>query len=197
MNPEKAAEVDKKDGESQPHVKKAIVISILALVLAFASLGSTKTTKLLTVSNIQLSNTHTIYEFRTLRQLVLSTTIDLLNSELSSVASNKNTSVRLESAKSLSNIISDYEKRIQSLESDDNRDDDKQDLQAKLNTLKDVITTTKEKNERFEYAEVALQIAIVLVSASIISTSVFLFWGGIGLGLAGLMLTLNGYVQFF
>ena len=197
MNPEKAAEVVKKDGESQPHVKKAIVISILALVLAFASLGSTKTTKLLTVSNIQLSNTHTIYEFRTLRQLVLSTTIDLLNSELSSVASNKNTSVRLESAKSLSNIISDYEKRIQSLESDDNRDDDKQDLQAKLNTLKDVITTTKEKNERFEYAEVALQIAIVLVSASIISTSVFLFWGGIGLGLAGLMLTLNGYVQFF
>jgi hypothetical protein len=197
MNPEKAAEVVEKDGESQPHVKKAIIISILALVLALASLGSTKTTKLLTVSNIQLSNTHTIYEFRILRQLVLSTTIDLLNSEFISARPNKNTSVVLEPAKSLSKIIGDYEKRIQSLESDDSRDDDKQDLQTKLNTLKDLIHTANEKNERFEYAEVALQIAIVLVSTSIIASGAFLFWSGIGLGLVGLMLTLNGYMQFF
>jgi hypothetical protein len=80
MNPEKAAEVVEKDGDTQPHAKKAIVISILALTLAFASLGSTKTTKILTVNNIQISNTQTIYEFRILSQLVLSTTFFLLSS---------------------------------------------------------------------------------------------------------------------
>jgi hypothetical protein len=79
MNPEKAADIVEKEGDSQPHLKKAIAISILAMVLAFASLGSTKTSKLLAVSNIQLSNTNTIYEFRALRQLVLNTAIDSFN----------------------------------------------------------------------------------------------------------------------
>ena len=197
MNPEKAADIVEKDGEGQPHLKKAIIISILAMVLAIASLGSTKTTKLLAVSNIQLSNANAIYEFRALRQLVLSTAIDFLSGELSSVESNKKTAISQESLKGRHQIILDYEKQIKSLESDESRDDDKQHLQTKLNELKDLIQVTKEKNERFEYAEVALQIAIVLVSASIISSVAILFWGGISLGFIGLVLTLNGYLLFF
>jgi hypothetical protein len=197
MNPEKAADIVEKDGEAQPHLKKAIVISILAMVLAIASLGSTKTTKLLAVSNIQLSNTNAIYEFRALRQLVLSTAIDFLSGELSSAEANKKTTISQESLKGRHQIILDYEKQIKSLESDESRDDDKQHLQTKLNELKDLIQVTKEKNERFEYAEVALQIAIVLVSASIISSVALLFWGGISLGFIGLVLTLNGYLLFF
>ena len=197
MNPEKAADIVEKDGEGQPHLKKAIIISILAMVLAIASLGSTKTTKLLAVSNIQLSNANAIYEFRALRQLVLSTAIDFLSGELSSVESNKKTAISQESLKGRHQIILDYEKQIKSLESDESRDDDKQHLQTKLNELKDLIQVTKEKNERFEYAEVALQIAIVLVSASIISSVALLFWGGISLGFIGLVLTLNGYLLFF
>jgi hypothetical protein len=197
MNPEKAADIVEKDGEAQPHLKKAIVISILAMVLAIASLGSTKTTKLLAVSNIQLSNTNAIYEFRALRQLVLSTAIDFLSGELSSAEANKKTAISQESLKGRHQIILDYEKQIKSLERDESRDDDKQHLQTKLNELKDLIQVTKEKNERFEYAEVALQIAIVLVSASIISSVALLFWGGISLGFIGLVLTLNGYLLFF
>ncbi|MBU3583721.1 DUF4337 family protein [Polynucleobacter sp. 15G-AUS-farblos] len=197
MNPEKAADIVEKDGEAQPHLKKAIVISFLAMVLAIASLGSTKTTKLLAVSNIQLSNTNAIYEFRALRQLVLSTAIDFLSGELSSAESSKNTAISQESLKGRHQIILDYEKQIKSLESDESRDDDKQHLQTKLNELKDLIQITKERNERFEYAEVALQIAIVLVSASIISSVALLFWGGISLGFIGLVLTLNGYLLFF
>jgi hypothetical protein len=97
----------------------------------------------------------------------------------------------------MNEIIGRYESQIQSIEKDDSRDDDKQDLQAKLNDLKDIIHNAKAKNERFEYAEAALQIAIVLVSASIIATGAFLFWGGVGLGLIGLTLTINGYWLFF
>jgi hypothetical protein len=96
----------------------------------------------------------------------------------------------------MNDIIGRYEKQIQSIEKDDSRDDDKQDLQEKLNDLKELIHKAKEKNERFEYAEAALQIAIVLVSASIIATGAILFWGGFGLGLIGLILTINGYWLF-
>jgi len=197
MNPEKAADIVEKEGDSQPHLKKAIVISILAMVLAFASLGTARTSKLLAVSNIQLSNTNTIYEFRALRQLVLNIAIDSFNYDLSNILPNKNTAINQESLKGMQQIIQGYEKQIMSLESDENRDDDKQHLQTKLNVLEDLIQTTKEKNERFEYAEVALQIAIVLVSASIISSAALLLWCGIGIGFIGSILTLNGYLLFF
>jgi hypothetical protein len=173
------------------------VISILAMVLAFASLGTARTSKLLAVSNIQLSNTNTIYEFRALRQLVLNIAIDSFNYDLSNIPPNKNTAINQESLKGMQQIIHGYEKQIKSLESDENRDDDKQHLQTKLNVLVDLIQTTKEKNERFEYAEVALQIAIVLVSASIISSAALLLWCGIGIGFIGSILTLNGYLLFF
>ena len=197
MNPEKAADIVEKEGVSQPHLKKAIVISILAMVLAFASLGAARTSKLLAVSNIQLSNTNTIYEFRALRQLVLNIAVDSFNYDLSNIPPNKNTAINQESLKGVQQIIHGYEKQIKSLESDENRDDDKQHLQTKLNVLADLIQTTKEKNERFEYAEVALQIAIVLVSASIISSAALLIWCGIGIGFIGSILTLNGYLLFF
>lgn len=196
MDTEKAAEVVEEDGDSQPHVKKAIVISALAMILAFASLGSSSTTKTLSVGNISLSNMNAVYEFRVLRQLVMSATIDLLNSEESSLASNKNQTASSQSLEKVQKIIAGYEKEVKSLESDDSRDDDKQDIQAKLSQLNDTIRNAKDRNERFEYAEVALQIAIVLVSASIVSTSAFLFWGGFGLGLIGLVMTLNGYLLF-
>ena len=45
----------------------------------------------------------------------------------------------------------------------------------------------------FDYAEGMLQIAIVLLSVSIIASMPALFFGGTALGLLGLMATLNGF----
>jgi len=197
VNPEKAAETVEKDSEFQPHVKKAITISILAMVLAFATLGSTRTTKSVSVGNIQISNTNTIYEFRILRQLVMSTSIDFLNSEVGRLESGQDKKAASEHVKSIHRAINHYQQEIQSLESGSNRDDTKQDLQLKLNDLKAQVQTSKAKNEWFEYAEVILQIAIVFVSASIVAAGTILFWSGIALGVLGSITTLNGYLLFF
>ena len=143
MNPEKAAETVEKDSEFQPHVKKAITISILAMVLAFATLGSTRTTKSVSVGNIQISNTNTIYEFRILRQLVMSTSIDFLNSEVERLESGQDKKAASEHLKSIHRAIDHYQQEIQSLESGSNRDDTKQDLQLKLNDLKAQVQTSK------------------------------------------------------
>ena len=197
MNPEKAAETVEKEAEFQPHVKKAITISILAMVLAFATLGSTRTTKQVSVGNIQISNTNTIYEFRTLRQIVMGASVDLLSEQMDSLGLSQSIGANAKHLKGVRQIIHRYQHEIASLEADSSRDDNKQDLQVKLKDLKSQVQLAKNKNEWFENAEVILQIAIVMVSASIVAAGTILFWSGIALGVIGTLVTLNGFFLFF
>ena len=197
MNPEKAADTVEKESEFKPHVKKAITISILAMVLAFTTLGSSKTTKLVSVGNIQISNTNTLYEFRILRQLVMGASIDILGGELDSLELSQDKLLKSKRLKTVQDTIDRYQQEIANLESDSRRDDDKQDLQLQLNELKTQVQVAKNKNEWFENAEVILQIAIVLVSASIVAAGTVLFWSGITLGVIGFLITLNGFFLLF
>jgi hypothetical protein len=48
----------------------------------------------------------------------------------------------------------------------------------------------------FDYAEALLQIAIVVVSVSIIASSGMLLWAGALLGALGALATLNGFFLF-
>jgi len=197
MNPEKAADTVEKEAEFQPHVKKAITISILAMVLAFTTLGSSKTTKLVSVGNIQISNTNTLYEFRILRQLVMGASVDILGGELDSLEIGQDKLLKSKRLKTVQETIDRYQQEIANLESDSRRDDDKQDLKLQLNELKTQVQVAKNKNEWFENAEVILQIAIVLVSASIVAAGTVLFWSGITLGVIGFLITLNGFFLLF
>jgi len=197
MNPEKAADTVEKESEFKPHVKKAITISILAMVLAFTTLGSSKTTKLVSVGNIQISNTNTLYEFRILRQLVMGASVDILGGELDSLEIGQDKLLKSKRLKTVQETIDRYQQEIANLESDSRRDDNKQDLQLQLNELKTQVQVAKNKNEWFENAEVILQIAIVLVSASIVAAGTVLFWSGITLGVIGFLITLNGFFLLF
>ena len=49
----------------------------------------------------------------------------------------------------------------------------------------------------FDYAEGALQIAIVLLSVSIVASMPILYWAGTLLGALGFVSTVNGYFLFF
>jgi len=49
----------------------------------------------------------------------------------------------------------------------------------------------------FDYAEGMLQIAIVLLSVSIVASMPALYWAGTVLGSLGFVSTLNGYLLLF
>jgi hypothetical protein len=48
----------------------------------------------------------------------------------------------------------------------------------------------------FDYAEALLQIAIVLTSVAILTGAQVLFWVPCGLGLLGILSTINGFLLF-
>jgi tellurite resistance protein len=70
----------------------------------------------------------------------------------------------------------------------------KQALAAKAKGLEAQRDAAHERLEAFDNAGAALQLAIVLTTASVITGSLFLVWGGALLGLAGLVLGVLGLV---
>jgi hypothetical protein len=179
-------------GEKSPHAVKALIISLFALVLSLAGLGGGEELKIISSSNMIDSNYQTIAEFRLLRQSILEDSIEQMemglwrNSSLTSVEKNN-----------VEKIIESKKKDIQLLESNADKQDGKKELELKLSKIRHEKKLAQSKNNSFEYGEALLQIAIILVSTSIISSIVGLMLGGMLIGAFGILAVLNGFFLFF
>jgi len=73
----------------------------------------------------------------------------------------------------------------------------KKDLLAKAKALEAERDDAKLRSPWIGYASTAYQMAIVLLSASILAVSMSLFWGSFGVAAFGLLLSLNGVFLWF
>jgi hypothetical protein len=194
MEAEKTSEeiIKTGDGEKSPHAIKALTISLFALVLSLAGLGGSEELKIMASSNIIESNYQTISEFRSLRQSLLQDSIEQM--EISLWKSSSLTSVE---KNNLEKIIASKKKDIQRLESNADKQDGIIDLELKLSKLQHEKKRAQSKNKSFEYGEALLQIAIILVSTSIISSIAGLMFGGVLIGAFGMLAVMNGFLLFF
>jgi uncharacterized protein YlxP (DUF503 family) len=194
MEAEKLSETITKTGygEKNPHVIKALIISLFAVALSFAGLGSSEELKTISADNIIESNYQTISEFRTLRQSLLQVSIDQLEINLGAhsplTSAEKNNLVK---------IISKLKKEINLSESNVDKQDGKKEVEFKLNKVQNEKKLSIAKNKSFEYGEAFLQIAIVLISTSIISSIGGLMLGGGIIGALGIIAVANGFFLFF
>jgi hypothetical protein len=74
---------------------------------------------------------------------------------------------------------------------------EKKDIEKDAKKLEHERDRSREKDPYFDYAEVLLQIAIVMASVSILSTSRPMFLFSLALALGGALLTVNGYTLWF
>lgn len=194
MEAEKLSETITKTGGDgrNPHVIKALIISLFAVALSFAGLGGSEELKTISADNIIESNLQTISEFRSLRQSLLQIGIDQLEINLAS----KSTLTSAEK-NNLVKIISGLKKEILLSESNADAQDGKKEIELKLKKNQAEKALAKAKNKSFEYGEALLQIAIVLVSTSIISSIGGLMLGGSLIGAFGLLAVLNGFFLIF
>lgn len=194
MEAEKTSEeiIKTGDGEKSPHAIKALIISLFALVLSLAGLGGSEELKIMTSSNIIESNYQTISEFRSLRQSLLQDSIEQMEISLW-----KNSSLTSVEKNNLDKIIASKKEEIQRLESNADKQDGKMELELKLSKIQHEKKRAQFKNKSFEYGEALLQIAIILVSTSIISSIAGLMLGGIFIGAFGMLAVLNGFFLFF
>jgi len=164
-------------GHEKSKNRTALLISCLAMVLAIASLGGSNAMKEAAHENILAANTYSFYQAKSLKQTL---------AEQSLYEAKK--SGDKARAEEMAARIDRYENEPR---------DGKKDLMAKAKALEAERDDAKNRSPWIGYASTAYQLAIVLLSASILAVSMPLFWGSFVVAGLGIVLSLQGALLWF
>jgi plasmid stabilization system protein ParE len=157
----------------------ALLISVLALVLAFSeTLGKSTQTAALSY-NIEASNLWAFFQAKTIRQTVLRTAAEELETSASGEIAKKQIAKWRDTAQRYQNEPETGEGRDQ--------------LAARAKAAEKKRDKSLAAYHHYEMASAAVQIAIVLASASIITSMVALVWGAAALGVVGVVFCVIGF----
>ena len=166
----------------------ALLIAILALFLALAEAGAKNAEHHSTELNIQSSDLYSFYQAKRIRSTVVETAEQGLETTVAGVSDEK-------TKQAIEAQISAWKGEIARFEKDPKKPDDSMEaILERANQATEHRELLNKKLEHFEYASGALQIAIVLASASIITGIVMLGWGAAALGLIGAVFAGFGYL---
>ena len=157
----------------------ALLISVLAVVLAFSeTLGKSAQTAALSF-NIEASNLWAFYQSKTIRRTTLRTAAE-------------QTALLADSAKAKEQI-SAWKKTAERYQNDPETGEGRGQLDARARAAEKKRDAAYAAYHHFELASAAVQIAIVLASASIITQIVALAWVAGGLGAIGIAFCVIGF----
>jgi plasmid stabilization system protein ParE len=168
-------------GHIDPSNKKiALLIAVLALVLAFSeTLGKAAQTSALSL-NIEASNLWAFFQAKTIRQTVLRTAAE----QTSVGGPNEEAKKQIES----------WRKTAQRYQTEPETGEGRDELMARAKDAEKKRDRAMAAYHQYELASAAVQIAIVLASAAIVTGAMALAWIGAGLGLVGIAFCLIGFV---
>lgn len=166
-------------GEHGGNKGVALLISVLALVLAFSeTLGKGAQTNALAL-NIEASNLWAFFQAKTIRQTVLRTAAEEVAISEKGDAAKKQVDKWRETAQRYQNEPETGEGRDQ--------------LAARAKDAEKKRDRSMAAYHHYEVASAAVQIAIVLASASIIAEIAALVWVAAGLGAVGILFCVIGF----
>ena len=158
----------------------ALLISLLALVLAFSeTLGKSAATAAL-ADNIEASNLWAFFQAKTIRQTVLRTAAEELEVSNSSEPSKKQ--------------IAKWRETAQRYQSEPETNEGRDQLMARAKDAEKKRDVSMARYHHYELASAAVQIAIVLASAAIITAIAALAWIAGGLGVVGVVFCVIGFL---
>jgi hypothetical protein len=158
--------------------KIALLISILALLLAFSeTLGKSAQTEALT-TNIKASDTWGFFQAKTIRQTAIRVAAEGLGAQASGIA---DPAAKAEIAKQ----IEAWKGTVARYESDPKGQDGREELRVRAEHYEHERDTAMARYHHYEIASATLQIGIVLASAAIITGTTILIWLAGGLGAVG------------
>lgn len=158
----------------------ALLISILALVLAFAeTLGKSAQTTAID-KNIEASNMWSFFQAKTIRMTVLRTAAEAAELDLNQVSLPK-------TRDAITQRTATWRKTAERYDSEPDTQEGRKELAARAKAAEKVRDRSLAAYHHYETASAALQIAIVLASASIITAMTVLAWISVGLGVLGMM----------
>ena len=184
---------DNAAGESNRQKNRtALTISIFAMALAITSLGGSNAGKDITQENILAANTYAFYQAKSIRQTTLKVAATDMELQLL-----REPAMNAAAKEAMQKKIEDYKKTIARYDSEPETSEGKKELMVQAKAHEAIRDHAIRQDPWFDYAEGGLQIAIVLLSVSIIGSIPALYFAGLGLGLLGALSSLNGFFLFY
>ena len=171
--------------------RAALMIAIMAAVLAVGGLGGGNATDDMIASNIRASDTWAFYQAKNVRQTMYEIEAEKLKAALAA-----GTMPAAESR------LKDYRATIARYDSEPDPDapndvlkgEGKKELMARALSYEQGFEEASRKDNNFDLAEVLLQLALVLGSVAILAVNRWILGVSLALGVAGSLLTLNGFL---
>jgi hypothetical protein len=161
----------------------ALTTAVFAVVLAIASLGGNNAMKEMLLAQQQSSDMWAFYQAKVIREHQYRAQKMRLEAELAERGPAMKPEAR-QRYEALMGTFAEEEKRYNAEKKDIEKD------AKKLERERDV---NRDKDPYFDYAEVLLQIAIVMSSVSILSGARAMFFFSLALAILGALLALNGF----
>ena len=166
---------------SGPESKRiALLISVLALVLAFAeTLGKSAQTTAID-KNIEASNMWSFFQAKTIRMTVVRTAAEAAELELNLVSMPK-------TKEAITERVASWRKTAERYDTEPETQEGRKELAARAKAAEKMRDRSLAAYHHYEPASAARQIAIVMASAAIITSMMVLAWVSIGLGVVGVV----------
>lgn len=189
MKAEDAAEmIDQERASDRFKQRAAILIAVLAMLLAITGLGGANAAKEATNNNIYAANIYAFFQAKNIRQTEFNLAADMFE-----LAFLKDSNLDEQAKAALKAKADTYRKTAARYESEPETREGKKELLVRAKEFEVKRDHALKQDPYFDYAEALLQIAIVLISVSIVATLPWLAFLGGGLGIAGMLLMINGY----
>jgi hypothetical protein len=191
------AEIHEDRAESQAaetfRNRAALLIALLAAVLAVGGLGGGNATDDMIGNNIKASDTWAFYQAKNVRQTMYEIEVEKLKGQLAAGT------VPAAQRAAAEARLKDYESTVARYDSepdakDPTKGEGKKELSAQAKAYEAAFEEASARDNNFDLAEVALQLALVLGSVAILAVNRWILGLSLALGIVGSLLTLNGFL---
>jgi hypothetical protein len=161
----------------------AFTTAVYAVILAISALGGNNATKEMLLAQQQASNQRAYYQAKAIREHQYRTARMRLDLELAE----RGPDMVPEARQKYATLLAEYtaEERRYNAE--------KKDIEKDARQFEHERDVSRNRDPYFDFAEVLLQIAIVMSSVSILASSRSLYLLSLVLAICGILLSLNGY----
>ncbi len=175
--------------------RAALMIAIMAAVLAVGGLGGGNATDDMIENNIKASDTWAFYQAKNVRQTMYRIEAEKLKTALAAglvdPAERPSAEARLQTYDS---TIARYDSEPDpEAPGDLTRGEGKKELSARAKSYEAAFEQAAQRDNNFDFAEVLLQLALVLGSVAILAVNRWILITSAILGGLGVLLTLNGF----
>lgn len=173
--------------------RAALMIAIMAAALAVGGLGGGNATDDMIENNIKASDTWAFYQAKNVRQTMYKLEAEKLKTSLTAgiiaPAERPSAEARL---KAYDETIARYDSEPDP--NDPSRGEGKKELSATAKGYEAAFEQAAQRDNNFDFAEVLLQLALVLGSVAILAVNRWILITSAALGALGALLTLNGFL---